>query len=583
MSFCGVIARSMSVPEQTLRNWYREAFSSAPTPSYVNGRVALASPRCIREGEAMIASRHVPIFWTSNGGYGPNWSPQSFRADDDCTVVITPEQVSLRSTSSGASIMFFHITPDYVVFSTSIGQLTCARSATLDSLGVGEVLRFGAGYTQRTILEGIERIPFAHQLILDTNGAARVSPFQFFNRTPNSLLDGTDAQQQIHSALTNALAQIPEEPTLLFSGGVDSTLIAQLLKASDRPFRACMLEFGPNDHELDHARQTAKLLDMPLDYASLSIDFEDILHCVSAYAIPTLDFSILPTYALGQKALNTAGIETTRLLDGTGGDAWFGFSSLQHATIWRHLSALAPLRGAAQSAFSYLAQYDGNRFLWPLKVLGRIPGRHAAGLGHMCATPLYSHLLRLDANDWLRIEDDILNVWRDLTNHQPQDDLSQVLVMDAVFIATSQFAAKTCQWNLASHSGTFYPFLMPHMVEIARQIPSNLLISQGQAKPLLKNLMVSLGLPSNFAFRAKKGFQPPLQHILARPEVRKPLLAVIENDTEVRHLFSEYAQALPRKLLDSGRQLTIQTLYTIWGLTVITLWVQSLRRGELKH
>jgi hypothetical protein len=54
-------------------------------------------------------------------------------------------------------------------------------------------------------------------------------------------------------------------------------------------------------------------------------------------------------------------------------------------------------------------------------------------------------------------------------------------------------------------------------------------------------------------------------------------LSLIEEDNEVKSLLTNYAAELPRKLLLNKRPLTIQSLYAIWGIIVLTIWIKSLR------
>ena len=175
------------------------------------------------------------------------------------------------------------------------------------------------------------------------------------------------------------------------------------------------------------------------------------------------------------------------------------------------------------------------------------------------------------------MEDEIISLYGNLTDGAEQDDMSQLQIIDACLIATSQFAAKTSQWDLSSECGTFYPFFAPEVVNIARTLPSDLFFSESHAKPLLKDLTIEMGLPSQFSYRKKSGFQPPLQKILSSPDTLEEVLSLIEEDNEVKSLLTNYAAELPRKLLLNKRSLTIQSLYAIWGIIVLTIWIKSLR------
>ena len=574
---CGVLAKDSNVPDKVLLNWFNRELYSSSQPKVIDGRAALLAPVCKELSDLTFISRYEPVFWSETGGYSKGWSEEKLRVDDDCSIIISPHNIALRSTASGASILYYHVTSEYFVFATSIKHFTKAKFAPLDPLGVGEVLRFGAGYGRRTIVNGIERLPFGHQLDFKRDGTYEISAFQSFSRKPDSDLDQRDAKELIKKALDLSLAQIPENALLLFSGGVDSTLLAQFLSRSGKQFKSTMLAFGDHDKELENARGISNAIGMEFEPIRHTFDLSDLTSSIEAYSSPTLDFSILPTYSLGSEVLKRNQDRNIRLIDGTGGDAWFGFQSLRNAGTWRRLSYLSMFRKSAQSIFARMACYDGSSLLWPIKALGRSSIRSNAGLGHLCTTPLYSNMIDLNQESWLQMEDEIISLYGKLTHGSEQDEMSQLLVIDACLIATSQFAAKTSQWDLSSECGTFYPFLTPEMVNIARKLPANLFFSDSHAKPLLKDLTIEMGLPRQFSYRQKSGFQPPLQKMLSSRDTLEKVLSLVEGENEVKSLLTNYASELPRKLLENRRPLTIQSLYAIWGIIVLTAWVKSLR------
>ena len=235
------------------------------------------------------------------------------------------------------------------------------------------------------------------------------------------------------------------------------------------------------------------------------------------------------------------------------------------------------LGNVARRIYGHFIEYDGHHWLWPLKVLSRVPKLPYAGLGHLCTSPLYKSLLKIDDEAWHCLEKEQIAFWHSMTHGIPQDDFSQVLVMDATMIAISQFAAKSGQWDLAP--GTYYPFLAPNMTSLARCLPQSMLLNGATSKPLLKDLVGDLGLPKHFAYRPKSGFQPPLQRLLTQH--RASVLALLERDCELSAHLTAFARELPQRLLKRSDGLTSQTLFTLWGLLVLKIWLAHLRQGTL--
>ena len=128
---------------------------------------------------------------------------QRLREPSSCIIIFLVNILSLRHPSSNSP------KPD---------------EANWTLLGIGEIL-LDQGYGKRTVLQGIERLPFGHQFDLDRSGTFKVSAFVNFARKPNLDSNERDAKEQIKKAIERSLAEIPEKALLLFSGGVDSTFL----------------------------------------------------------------------------------------------------------------------------------------------------------------------------------------------------------------------------------------------------------------------------------------------------------------------------------------------------------------------
>lgn len=492
---------------------------------------------------------------------------------DDCVAFADDEGVLLFASGSGATTLYYSEHADGIVFANRPQALRAARHAATDRLGVGEIVRFGANYGRRTLLEGIGRIPIGHLLDCAPGKRPQQRSFIDYSHRPQADLDAAEMREAIGAALDRNLALVEGPRDLLFSGGVDSALLALRGIGGGTVQRGWFYAVGKGDPEQAIASQAAATIGLDLRMVQDRTTPGDIIDRIAAYALPTLDFSILPTHALGSAVVEANG--PTTFIDGTGGDAWFGFHSLSHANSWHRLHRLRALSPAARSLYFAALPWEQRKELRPLKGLARAPALDSAALGHMCANPVYSSLLSLDADDWLTIEQELNQLMRSLTHGELGSAAGEVIVSDACLIAVAQFAAKTSQWNLAERSQTIYPFLLPNMVALGRTMPVRLLMRDGQAKPLLKDMVAASSLGPAFAFRRKSGFQPPLQRLLQDDRARRAL-ALDQASDEVA--WTPAARELPQRLLQGRNSLRISGLYAIWARLAIEFWLKSLRQ-----
>lgn len=583
----GAIALDPAHSGDRLRSVFIAQFGNEPDTE--SDRLALTASNAVAGREASLWSRDPVVFWDSRReAYRRVTGPDAldeiagdvragliWPALDDGVVFQDRDGVLLFASGAGATT-FYHTEVDGVVlFASRLPAIRAARTAPIDRLGLGEIVRFGANYGRRTLLQNVHRIPLGHVLDCKPGSQPTQRAFMDYSYRPREDATEVEMREAIGAALDLNLGLIEGKRDLLFSGGVDSALLGLRGVATDTVRTGWFYAVEETDPELAIAREAAQITGLDLRIVSDATTPEEIMRRIAAYSLPTLDFSIVPTHALGSAIAEAHG--RTTLIDGTGGDAWFGFRSFAHAGAWPRLQRLNALSPLARQFYMRALVWEDRPALRPLKGLARTPRLPNAGLGHLCANPVYSELLDLDRDEWLAIERDIVAVMHSLTGGEPGGPEGEVVVADACMIAVAQFAAKTGQWDVAEQAATFYPFLMPNMVALGRTVPSHMLVREGTAKPLLKDMVAASPLGRDFAYRRKSGFQPPLQRLLQNESAREILFDGIGNTADVVP-WSPAARRLPKRLLQESNSLRIGGLYAIWAQLVIELWLKSLRQ-----
>lgn len=603
----GVIALSPSeqgLGEQRhnlLQRIFAEGFHHPgdPSKSTVNDGLICCATHSLSSPAFIAAGRRPFVFWhTEQNRYWSDREADSLISDpehqraclegrvvqavDDCSLAcdVSSQQIILRSSCAGASTFYYHFQEGCLLFSDSLARLKAARDAPLDPLGLSEIIRFGANYTRRTLLQGIYRLPFSHSLSCRPGETPVEQAYRNYAYNPDPYLTEQDVSQQVEDYIEENLSRIKGERELLFSGGVDSILLALYGVRSGHVSRGWFYAMGADDPEIRWARSAADIIGLDLKIIENTVTLESINQAIAAYSLPTLDFSIITTHALGAQVAKQR--QGSTYIDGTGGDAWFGFGSLSHAELWNKLNhfqnASQPL---ASLLYSRLLQHEESPVIRPLKVISRLPVHKSAGLSHLCANPVYRQLLTLNQDKWGIIENDELALFQSLSQDELLSDKGEVILSDATMIAVAQFAAKSGQWSLGISNGTLYPYLMPNMVELGRHLPEHLIFNKGTAKPVLKKLVARSELGEAYAYRKKSGFQPPLQRMLEDPRSLPEVLGVFERSDETDPYWTDYARNLPRRLMGKGARLKIGGLYGLWCVYSIKVWLANLRAGTL--
>lgn len=574
---------------EELSHCYWSSLVSAAQPTVALPHAVINAGAIARFGSRTLLSRY-PIRWWRAAAQQIIGSDKVLQAEstlpgehvrpvgDRCFVVVdeSADRILLCASCAGPATLYLHVSDQVLTFALTPARLQAARTLPADEDGIAEMVRFGANVDTRTVLRGVERIPIGHYVEIVGGEVRNARPYVCFRRKVDARLGMADAEAAIERRLTEVLAESPSA-SVLFSGGVDSTLLAQLLGDIQGPVRGHFLAIHENDPEQAVARQIANTLGLDLQEHRLTLSLDGLHRTVAAYASPTIDFSILPTYALGRATQDTD--RGRPVVDGTAGDAWFGFGSLRQASTWARLSWLAPLAPSASRLYAHLVDRDQGGRLRALKAVARLSPTRSPALAYLSASPLAAQMLNYSPVQWLGVHERVLDRLWALTGGPLDDPFEAVLLADALFIAVAQFAAKTGQWDLETE--TVYPFFSPPVVDIARCIPQELLINRSATKPLLKRLVVARGVGSALVYRRKSGFQPPLQALLNQPAIRNEMESWMDQPNELDELFSESGRALVRRILGCGPVLQIQAIYPLWTLIVLRSWFEQLRAGSL--
>lgn len=365
--------------------------------------------------------------------------------------------------------------------------------------------------------------------------------------------------------------QVPDRrPVVLFSGGVDSSLIAA--RAAAMGWKETLLvnyAISADDPESKHAEYIASELGLP--FCRVIHDGMDaaksLRSVVRSSPLPFADHSVLPTRRLCEIVKER--YPDRVVVDGTGADGCFGLAPRVRA--WARMYKIPR---AARAVGGVL--YEKGR-LWmgesPAERVGRLLRRSSQMPVHLSAVaqnPLEG-ILYLGPHGDARNARSSLTGWvrDDLALDEP---LTQIVGLDLALICAGMFAQKSQPAFHKTEQRIIFPFLDDSMVNLA--IGGATLGGSRQPKKAMKRAL-SRHIPKELVYRRKSGFVVPLRDIFESEDVRMILNWAFSSDGPVwPYLVEDNARAAVRALL-AGRFLPVQTVGAIWGVVFLSLWMDD--------
>jgi asparagine synthetase B (glutamine-hydrolysing) len=457
-------------------------------------------------------------------------------------------------------------------------------STRINDAAVLSVLQFGAIVPPMSLWRGVHRL---------TPGCRAVVQVDDLRVEEQMLLDGWPAPEAADPTLEEShqvdrvvglLDDLMHEacprgdPVILFSGGVDSGLIAA--RAAAMGWRDTLLvhySMRDDDPETVQAQTLARHLGLQLEVVrDRECDDMAVLDRVAAiWPQPFGDTSTLPTHALARaviERLRAGGGASRVIFDGTGADGCFGMFS--RVAGW-HSIMRVPLRLRRLAAATYAGgrfwRHDGpvERRLRLLRRSCQMPMLPAS----VAQNPLLDIAYRANSESTHAVSQAI-GYW--LEHALPcADDPARLAGLDLCLVCANIFAQKNKPIFDASAHRIVFPFLDQRMVGLALRRAVRW-PGTAEGKRVLKAALAGQ-VPAELVYRRKSGFVAPLREKLADRrflaafdrllDPAAPLAGVVDLDR------AWLARA--RRAVAAGRALPPQTHSFIWAAVFTNLWLMQ--------
>jgi asparagine synthase (glutamine-hydrolysing) len=321
--------------------------------------------------------------------------------------------------------------------------------------------------------------------------------------------------KNLKSALEEALkkqVQAAVPVGIMFSGGIDSTLLAAIASRVVGVKPTCFTIRLAEDPDFEWAQKAAKRLGLALESVPIGPDsFQAFLQFSASLSQPLPDPAVWLTYLLSQKA-NAMGVKV--LLSGAGADELFGgynrhrafawYLKLRYSPLWPLIKPmirlLSPCLGTQVQRIS--KNLSGNDF----SVFYHAEGNQFLGMNEHASLPYFSTF-----------------------------GLSEALHYDQRHYLIGDVLATADLGGMMAGVEVRVPFLDSGVVQWAEQHMPTAAQLRNQTKPALKNLLSELGF-SDVVNRKKQGFGFPIDTWMKLPENRELVFQLIHPQSFVAKL-----------------------------------------------
>jgi asparagine synthase (glutamine-hydrolysing) len=433
------------------------------------------------------------------------------------------------------------------------------KGRTIDPLAVFSVLQYGGIIPPLSPWKEVKRL---------LPGAIYYNDLSFCN----SMLPDIEKQVEekikkddisLIEGLIDRSLDCRKSKVLLFSGGVDSGLIAVRAAFNSIDVKLLNFCFGNDDTESIVAEKMARILG--LNFNRIMVNDQDLTSVLNdpgrLYPFPFADHSTVPTAALARAVVNCVE-KGSVILDGTGADGAYGMSGKISGWL-RAIHLPVSLRKLVGKSYYFLWQTNGRS-----EYYSRLCRRSIQ-------MPIVPAMLAQNALAGIFYNDDIAEQVHNLLNNWLQfmvgrgSLLRQAVAGDMALICANIFAQKARPILVDAGFDVVYPYMTPEAF-VAGLVASEKPMSEAKA-PLKQAL--AKHVPRDFVYRPKSGFIDPTNRIF----YTENFLTALHDATHgpIGSFLNKKSVLKTVDHLSRGGKLPAQTLNAAWAAAFTDRWYRT--------
>jgi asparagine synthase (glutamine-hydrolysing) len=463
-------------------------------------------------------------------------------------------------------------------------RLIIEKNEELDSSGITSCLLLGAAVAPLSPYKNIHAFIPGYRYDINTNSYEISSQVycHWSNPLGKDYTMDIDEQIQIIADLIDKKMREKcptEDPLILFSGGVDSSVFAQ--RASKMGWDNTTLvhfSFGEKDPETEIAHKISSILKLPMEIINWHKNkgFQCLESAADQYRQIFCDLSTVPTYIFNQELMSKFS-NTRTILEGIGADG--SYATFSKVGSWQRLYRIPqPIIYAIGRLYNLLQLWKNpSKFEHQLRIFKRsstLPKCTSIGaMNPMLNITYYA------TNEDIRTVSNSLQTWLESVSRS-NDDLELLPLVNIAFTSAGNYIQKNKSPLNQNSFQIEYPFLDHEMLDLALQ-HARFWPGSKTPKRALKYLL-SKSIPPELVYRKKQGFLAPLTEQFSNSVFLEHFELVSNPDSP---LYNYVNQKILKQLLDylvSGRELALQTYNSLWSITFTNSWLSQVEEVSIK-
>ena len=332
------------------------------------------------------------------------------------------DDLILFSSCTGPGTIFYTKVKNEYYFSNHTFYLKNLKKYKISKYGLSEIIRFGANYSEKTLLDQVYKIPFA-KIAISTKNNFKFKK-SYYPKIKSINLKDNDFKG-IFKKIINSYEL--NDASILFSTGVDSTVMTEFAKSIENVELFFMKHLKKSKENLwiqdsrgnwkktfkksrpknelkeEQYIEDAKLYGYKINELTYEkLDLQEFIETIKSYCLPTIEFGILPTKQLLDKSLNYS----SNVFDGTGADALFGFLEINTIKVWKLISPLNLLGNICSSIL--LELFKKGIYLkylnYLLSIISRIAISKRPEISHLASNPYSYAQMKMSKKEWKDVE-----------------------------------------------------------------------------------------------------------------------------------------------------------------------------------
>jgi asparagine synthase (glutamine-hydrolysing) len=500
------------------------------------------------------------------------------------------ERLVLARDRAGVKPLYFYQQDGRFIFASEIKAILEHPAVTpeVNEEALYHYLTFVTTPAPQTLFRDVRKLPAGHMLVVDRDGAARMT--QYWDALPPVspvLRSEAEHQKNILELLRASIKKrmMADVPFGVFlSGGVDSSAnVALMSELMSQPVRTFTVGFHDSEelNELESARAISKRFGT--DHHEVMIGREEMQKFLPELVFhqdePIADPVCVPLYYVSKLARETG---TIVVQVGEGSDEifagydWFRTYLQIEERFWRHAERF-PV--SARHAASIFAKPLVTRVLkkrMAAELVRRLGANESLFWGGAIVfdETMKANLLSPE----MRVRYQGLSTYHVVREYQEtiararpaSDYAARMTYLELKLRLPELLLMRVDKLTMATSVEARVPFLDHHLIEYAMGLPRGLKVKGATGKHILKRALESV-LPADVLYQPKRGFGAPIDEWFRGPGGDGLVKQVMNSSIRQRNFFD---YAFVQRMADEHARGTRDWSANLWCLLNLSLWYQ---------